>query len=112
MANVQKTPKHLWIIGITGLIWNLMAAFDYLMAKFQVAAYIEMWSAAEQTFFTSFPLWVNASWAIAVWGAGVYICDRDFRFAVAALCKANAGRRGFALITRRHPGNFAWGTWA
>ncbi len=69
MTDVQKTPKHLWIIGIIGLIWNLMAAFDYLMAKFQVAAYTEMWSAAEQAYFTSFPLWVNATWAVAVWGA-------------------------------------------
>jgi hypothetical protein len=65
----QKTPIHIWIVGAVSLLWNAMGAFDYVMAKLEVAAYIEMWSAGEQAYFMSFPLWANASWAIAVWAS-------------------------------------------
>lgn len=64
-----KTPLHLWIIGGLSLLWNAMGAMDYVMAKLEVAAYIEMWSAAEQAYFTSFPLWANITWAVGVWAA-------------------------------------------
>jgi hypothetical protein len=46
-----KTPIHLWIIGGVTLLWNAMGAMDYVMAKMQVAAYIEMWSDLEQAYF-------------------------------------------------------------
>lgn len=82
-----KTPRHLWIVGVLSLVWNLMGALDYLMAKLQVASYIDMWSEGEQAYFMSFPLWANASWAVAVWAAvvGSLLLLMRSEWAVAAL---------------------------
>ena len=63
------TPKHLWVVGIITLLWNLGGAFDYLMTQTQNESYMAKFSAEQLEFFYGFPAWVDASWAIAVWGA-------------------------------------------
>jgi hypothetical protein len=82
----QKTPWHIWVVGGLSLLWNASGAFDYLMAKLEVAAYIEMLSAGEQAYFMSFPLWVNMSWAVAVWAsvAGSILVLMRSKYSVAA----------------------------
>jgi hypothetical protein len=29
-AQASRTPRHLWIVGIVALLWNLLGAMDYL----------------------------------------------------------------------------------
>ncbi|MGD8413001.1 MAG: hypothetical protein PVF33_02140 [Candidatus Latescibacterota bacterium] len=71
MAETQerKTPLHLWIVGIVSLLWNLMGAFDYIMTQTQNEAYMGQFSPEQLEFFYSFPAWLVAFWALAVWGS-------------------------------------------
>ena len=65
--NSVKAPWHLWVVGIVGLLWNAMGAMDYVMSKLRVEPYMAQFTPEQLEFFYGFPIWVNASWAIAVW---------------------------------------------
>lgn len=64
-----KTPKHLWIVGILALLWNAMGAVDYVMTETRNASYMSQYSPEQLEYFTNFPVWFIAFWAIAVWGS-------------------------------------------
>lgn len=64
----QSTPWHLWVVGVVGLLWNLVGAYDYLMTETQNAAYMGKFTPEQLEYFYGFPTWVVAAWAIAVWG--------------------------------------------
>ena len=66
--NPVKAPWHLWAVGIIGLLWSAMGAMDYVMTKIKNEDYLAAFTAEQLEFFFSFPIWVNAAWAIAVWG--------------------------------------------
>ena len=72
-AQRTKTPWHLWVIGILGLLWSAMGAIDYLMTQTKNEAYMGMFTPEQLEFFYNFPSWSVALWAIAVWG-GVLGC--------------------------------------
>jgi len=63
------TPKHLWVVGILALVWNAIGAFDYLMTQTRNEAYMGQFTPEQLAYFYGFPAWVDATWAIAVWGA-------------------------------------------
>ena len=63
-----STPWHLWAVGVTTLLWNSGGAYDYFMTQTKNEAYMSAFSAEELAFFYGFPAWVDATWAIAVWG--------------------------------------------
>jgi len=67
-AQATRTPRHLWIIGIVALLWNLMGGFDYIMTATKNEAYMGQFTPEQLEFFYSFPAWLVAFWAIAVWG--------------------------------------------
>ena len=68
MSRAATVPKHLWIIGVLTLLWNLMGAYDYLMTKTRNAAYLAKFDQAQLDYYFGFPVWVEAFWALAVWG--------------------------------------------
>ncbi|MGB5290705.1 MAG: hypothetical protein WBN41_04570 [Lysobacterales bacterium] len=68
-----KAPWHLWVVGIVGTLWSAMGAMDYVMTKLKVESYMAAFTPEQLEFFYGFPIWVNAAWAIAVWG-GVIGC--------------------------------------
>jgi hypothetical protein len=73
MSETQKstagsTPVHLWVIGVIALLWSAMGAFDYVMTETRNEAYMSAFTPEQLAFFNSFPAWVVATWAIAVWG--------------------------------------------
>lgn len=68
-----RTPWHLWVVGIIGLLWNAGGAFDYVMTQTRNADYMQNFTEAQLEYFYSFPAWADATWAIAVWG-GVLGC--------------------------------------
>lgn len=63
-----KTPRHLWIIGVVALLWNLIGAMDYLMTQTENEAYMGQFTQEQLEFFYGFPAWLVAFWALAVWG--------------------------------------------
>lgn len=83
----QDTPRHLWVVGILGLLWSSMGAFDYLMTQTQNESYMTQFTPEQLEFFYGFPTWVVAFWALAVWGgvAGTILLLLRKRLAVHAL---------------------------
>lgn len=67
--NDAGTPWHLWVVGIVALLWNAMGALDYVMTQTQNPEYMAQFSPEQLEFFYGFPIWVEATWAIAIWGA-------------------------------------------
>mgnify|MGYP003977772363 CR=1 FL=1 len=67
----NKTPWHLWVIGIAGLLWSSMGAFDYLMTQTQNESYMSSFTPEQLSFFHGLPSWIIAAWAIGVWGGVV-----------------------------------------
>lgn len=65
------TPKHLWIIGILAMLWNLMGVYDYLMTQTKNASYMAKFDQAELDYFFGFPVWVEFFWALAIWSSVV-----------------------------------------
>ena len=67
-ATAHRTPWHLWLVGILGLLWNSVGAFDYLMTQTQNESYMSQFTPEQLEYFYGFPTWVVAFWALAVWG--------------------------------------------
>ena len=68
-AQATATPRHLWIVGIVALLWNLLGAMDYIMTETRNDAYMSKFTPEQLEYFYSFPAWMDAAWAIAVWGS-------------------------------------------
>jgi len=66
--NTSKAPWHFWVISIVGFLWSLMGAMDYVMTQTRNEEYMSAFSPEQLEFFYGFPVWVVASWAIAIWG--------------------------------------------
>jgi len=72
MTATQKTPAHLWIVGILSLLWNSGGAYDYTMSQMRNEEYLAMAGipvADMLAWIDSFPAWAHAAWALGVWGA-------------------------------------------
>lgn len=69
MSRLLPTPIHLWIVGVVTLLWNAMGGYDYLMTQTKNADYMARFEPAQLEYFYGFPMWVEACWAVAVWGA-------------------------------------------
>jgi hypothetical protein len=67
-TDVERTPWHLWVIGVVALLWNAMGALDYVMTQTRNEEYMSNFTPEQLSFFYGFPAWVDAAWAIAVWG--------------------------------------------
>jgi hypothetical protein len=63
------TPKHLWLVGGLGLLWNSMGALDYTMTKLGNQAYLKDVPPEVLAAVAGFPAWATAAWAVGVWGS-------------------------------------------
>jgi len=83
----ERTPWHLWVVGVLGLLWNSMGAYDYLMTQTQNVSYMSQFTPEQLEFFYGFPTWVVAFWALAVWGGvlGVVLLLLKKRLAMVVL---------------------------
>jgi hypothetical protein len=68
IVNTAKTPWHIWVVGVVSLIWNSVGAMDFVMTQTKNTAYMNSLTQAQLDFYYGFPIWVVATWAIAVWG--------------------------------------------
>ena len=67
-VNAGKTPLHLWVIGVIGLLWSAVGAMDYVMTQTQNEGYMSNFTPEQLAFFYGLPSWTIATWAIGVWG--------------------------------------------
>lgn len=84
---------HLWIVGALATLWNAFGAFDYLMTQTRNEAYLAGFTDPQRIYFESFPLWMEATWALGVWGglAGALLLLARSRHAVTAFAVSLAG---------------------
>ena len=66
---IVKTPAHLWIVGILSVLWNAVGAYDYTATQYRLESYMSQFTPEQLEYFYGFPVWVDAAWAIAVWGS-------------------------------------------
>ncbi|GMR14192.1 MAG: hypothetical protein BMS9Abin29_2431 [Gemmatimonadota bacterium] len=70
-ARTHSTPRHLWVVGVIALLWDLFGAMDYVMTQTKSEAYMSSFTPEQLEFFYGFPAWVVGAWAVAVWGGVV-----------------------------------------
>ena len=95
----QATPWHLWVIGGLSLLFNFGGIFDYLMTQTRADFYMSNFSQEQLDYFYGFPAWMDAFWALGVWGAfagSVLLLLRN-RFAFHAFIVALIGLAGSSL---------------
>ena len=88
-----RTPVHLWIVAALATIWNAFGCFDYLMTQTRNEQYLAHFTDPQRAYFDSFPIWMEAVWALGVWGglAGALLLLARSRFAVLAFAVSLAG---------------------
>ena len=69
---MQKTPTHLYVVGILALVWNGFGALDYTMTQMRSSGWIEammpdvdpqiVWDWMERA-----PVYMDVFWALGVW---------------------------------------------
>ncbi len=67
VVSKDRTPRHLWIVGVLSLLWYLVAVYDYLATQTQSESYMSKFTPEQLEYFYGFPTWVVAFWALAVW---------------------------------------------
>lgn len=66
-------PWHFWMISLLATAWFAMGCLDYVMTQTQNEGYLAGFSAQQIEYYTSFPAWADAVWALSVWG-GLLAC--------------------------------------
>ena len=69
----RRTPVHLWIVGVLGLIWNAIGCYDYLMTRQRNTDYLASMMPnvdpnAVLAWIDGFPVWAQFGWGLGVWG--------------------------------------------
>ena len=67
--STPNTPVHLWIVGILAVLWNAFGAYDYIATQYKIESYMGQFTPEQLDYFYSFPVWMDAAWAIAIWAA-------------------------------------------
>ncbi len=67
----DRTPWHLWVVGIVGVLWNSFGCYDFAMSMIGGDVYLRDagMTDAQIAYFNAMPAWMIAVWAIGVWGA-------------------------------------------
>lgn len=101
VESTQKTPWHLWAVGIVTLLWNAIGIMSYMMTRLDMLDQLGM-TPDQIAYFETFPAWANALWALGVWGAffGSILLLARSRWAVAALMVSVVGLVGTTAFQR------------
>ncbi len=73
MTSTTKLPVWFWVIGIVGLLWNLLGISAYLGEAYMPAEIMAELPKGDQDYYANRPAWVTAAYAIAVF-AGALGC--------------------------------------
>ena len=99
MDGATKAPAHLWIIGFLAALWNGFGALDYTMTQLRHPAWVEQLTPEQRAFIDTAPYWLDATWALGVWGGltGAVLLLARSRYAVAAFAVSLLGLAGNTL---------------
>ena len=99
MNDRAKAPVHLWIVGILATLWNGFGALDYTMTQTRNPAWMAQMTEEQRAWLDSAPAWLDASWALGVWGGlvGSLLMLARSRHSVTAFIVSLAGLAGNTL---------------
>ena len=68
----ERTPVHVWIVGILALLWNAIGCYDYLMTRMRNTDYLKSMMPdvdpnAMLAWVDAFPIWAQFGWGLGVW---------------------------------------------
>lgn len=65
-----KTPWHVWLVGVVGILWNAFGCWDYTMTQLKGEEHLRSFGMtdAQIAYFDAMPAWTHGVWAIGVWG--------------------------------------------
>ncbi len=64
-----KTPWHLWVVGVLGVLWNLIGVVDFSATVTKFEPYMSNFPQEALDYYYSMPVWSFVVWGIAVWAA-------------------------------------------
>jgi hypothetical protein len=67
-ARSVKAPWHVWVVGVSSVLWNSVGATDFVMTQTRNKAYMSAFTTAQLDYYFHIPPWAVATWGIAVWG--------------------------------------------
>lgn len=70
-TSTAKAPWHLWVVGVIGLLWNLLGGANYYFTQTMGAETLAGLDEVTRNYMEAIPAWFDAAWAIAVWGSVV-----------------------------------------
>ena len=72
IAETVKTPWHLWVVGVVGILWNGFGAADFVMTMTMGEAWLRMMKMTEAqiAFMHTYPAWMYVVWFAGTWGDG------------------------------------------
>ncbi|MDC0176996.1 hypothetical protein OAJ14_02430 [Polaribacter sp.] len=72
-TDTKKPGSTFWVIGIIGLIWNLMGIDGYINQSYQTERFKSMYTEEQLEIILNLPPWVTAAFAVAVFSS-VFAC--------------------------------------
>ena len=110
----NRTPAHVWIVGILALCWNAFGCVDYTMTNLKNPAWLAKMTADQIAYMNSLPGWLTAFWAIGVWGGliGAILLLMRNRYAVWAFGLSLVGAVvgiGYQLFIAKMPASMKAG---
>ena len=69
-AVTERTPVHLWVVGVLATLWNAFGAYDYWMTRTENLDYLSQFGADPNSILSwidSFPMWAQFGWGLGVW---------------------------------------------
>lgn len=64
---MKKPSIWFWVVGVLGVLWSLMGAFDYIMTRAENADYMAAFPPELVNYFYNMPMLLDVTWPIAVW---------------------------------------------
>lgn len=92
-SEAGRVPTHFWIVSVVSLLWNAFGGYDYVMTQTKNADYLAQFTEGQRAYFEAFPTWMEAAWAVGVWGsvAGSLLLLMRSRHSVTAFILSLAG---------------------
>ncbi len=90
----NKTPWHLWAVGVVAFLWSAMGLFDFTATVARFEPYLAQFPQEMLDYWYSFPWWMFAIWGVGsasgLAGAVLLLMKNKLAFPVFAVAFASA----------------------
>lgn len=101
MDGLGKRPTHLWIVGITSALWNMIGAYDFTMTQLSPNTHLAAYTASQRAWLDGSPMLMELGWGLGTLGAlaGSLLLLARSRYALAAFAASLVGLLIVTLYT-------------